>query len=220
MLAYITALIIVETIFVAVQARTVQLTYIDNRNYPGGPWVWFLNSQSLAVNVMFEATLFILTFLSDLLVVSIVSVVTDMSGSTLPSQVWRCWVIWRAAGRMQAILATSIPTLVLLASFGMSYHTRHSQFQSTQLSLIRTPAVGTLWVLQSSEPGLSFYSALPEAFGISYYTTSLAVNIVVTILIAIRLYVFRRSIIATLPASHAAHYVSLGTVIVESAGEY
>lgn len=71
MLAYITALITVETIFVAVQARTVQLAYVDNRNYPGGPWAWFLASQSITVNVMYEATLFILTFLADLLVVSI-----------------------------------------------------------------------------------------------------------------------------------------------------
>lgn len=80
MLAYITVLLAVETIFVAVQARTVQLTYIDNRNFPGGPWAWFLASQSLAVNVMYEATLFALTFLSDLLVVRVDQRPFDLSG--------------------------------------------------------------------------------------------------------------------------------------------
>lgn len=59
----------IEITFVGVQANTVQMIYIDNRNYPGGPWQYFLDTQQLAVNVMFYATLFILTFLSDLLVV-------------------------------------------------------------------------------------------------------------------------------------------------------
>ena len=70
LLAYITFVLCVQTIFIAVQARTVQLVYIDNRNYPGGPWAYFLSSQSLAVNVMFEATLFVNTFMCDGLVVS------------------------------------------------------------------------------------------------------------------------------------------------------
>jgi len=69
LLAYITLLLTVETIFVIVQGRTVQVIYIDNRNYPGGPWQYFLDTQYLAINVMFYATFFVLTFLSDLLVV-------------------------------------------------------------------------------------------------------------------------------------------------------
>ena len=71
LLLYSTILLSVETIFSAVQARTVQVIYIDNRNYPGGPWAYFLATQNLPINVMFYATLFILTFLSDLLIVSV-----------------------------------------------------------------------------------------------------------------------------------------------------
>ena len=70
LLCYITLLLIIETIFGIVQARTVQVIYIENRNYPGGPWQYFLDTQSLAINVMFYATLFVITFLCDLLVVS------------------------------------------------------------------------------------------------------------------------------------------------------
>lgn len=70
LLAYITLVFVIETLFIAVQARTVQLIYIDNRNYPGGPWAYFLATQSLAVNVIFYATLFVITFLCDCLVVS------------------------------------------------------------------------------------------------------------------------------------------------------
>jgi hypothetical protein len=71
LLAYTTLLLVIETIFMVVQANSVQSMYIDNRNYPGGPWKYFLDTQNLPINVIFIATLFALTFLSDLLVVSV-----------------------------------------------------------------------------------------------------------------------------------------------------
>ncbi|SJL08136.1 uncharacterized protein ARMOST_11499 [Armillaria ostoyae] len=180
LLAYITLLLSIETIFVGVQANTVQMIYIDNRNYPGGPWQFFLDTQNLAVNVIFYATLFVLTFLSDILVL------------------WRCWVIWTASGQVVAYIVTAFPAITLLASFVM----------------------GTLWTLQSSQPGLSFYSALPLAYGESYYAISLGVNIMLTILIILRLYMYRRRLLTSLPPEHARHYVSLATIVVESAALY
>lgn len=80
--------------------------------------------------------------------------------------------------------------------------------------------MGTLWTLQSSQPGLSLYSALPQAYGTSYYVISLCVNIVLTILIMVRLIMYRRTILATLPEEHAKHYVSLAAIMVESAALY
>ena len=70
LLVYMCMMLAVSTMFASAQAYTVQDIYIDNRNYPGGPWAWFLNSQEKVHNVMFFATLFLLTFLADLLVVS------------------------------------------------------------------------------------------------------------------------------------------------------
>ncbi|KAG7440194.1 uncharacterized protein BT62DRAFT_938261 [Guyanagaster necrorhizus] len=180
LLAYITLLLSIEAIFVGVQANTVQMIYIDNRNYPGGPWQFFLDTQNLAVNVIFYATLFVMTFLSDILVL------------------WRCWVIWTASGQIVAYVITAFPAITLLASFVM----------------------GTLWTLQSSQPGLSFYSALPLAYGTSYYSISLGLNIILTILIILRLYMYRRRLLTSLPPEHAHHYVSLATIIIESAALY
>ncbi|KAJ7099437.1 hypothetical protein B0H15DRAFT_546800 [Mycena belliarum] len=181
LLAYMTCMLLIESLFLAVQARTVQMIYIDNRNYPGGPWQFFLASQSDPVNVIFYATLFLLTFLSDLLVL------------------WRCWVIWSAAGsRAVACAVIAIPGIVLLASFAM----------------------GTLWTLQSSQPTLSMYSALPLAYGTAYYAISLGANILLTLLITGRLIAYRRTLLASLPADATRHYVSLGTVVVESAALY
>ncbi|KAI0701260.1 hypothetical protein C8T65DRAFT_545628, partial [Cerioporus squamosus] len=181
LLCYITLLLIVETIYGIVQARTVQVIYIENRNYPGGPWQYFLNTQSLAINVMFYATLFLITFLCDLLVL------------------WRCWIIWSAtSGRYTAYAVTSFPVVLLVASFVM----------------------GTLWTLQSSHPGISVYSKEPLAFGTAYYTLSLGVNIILTVLIIARLLMFRRTHLEYLPAENSKQYLSLVTLIVESAALY
>ncbi|KAJ8489310.1 hypothetical protein ONZ45_g13630 [Pleurotus djamor] len=180
LLAYIIILMCIETIFQVVQARTVQEIYVDNREYPGGPWIYFLNTQSLPINVVFIACLFVLTFLSDLLVL------------------WRCWVIWLASGTAIAYVVVAFPALVLVASFIM----------------------GTLWTLQSSQPGLSFYSALPMAYGTSYFTISLGVNVIMTILISVRLFIYRYKLRNTLGEEHLKNYVSLHIIIVESAALY
>jgi hypothetical protein len=76
LLLYSTVLLAIQTIFMVVQANTVQSIYIDNRNYPGGPWAYFLATQNLAINVVFYATLLVLAFLSDMLMVSGPSIVT------------------------------------------------------------------------------------------------------------------------------------------------
>ncbi|KAJ7207292.1 hypothetical protein B0H12DRAFT_1034584 [Mycena haematopus] len=198
LLFYMTTMLLIESLFVAVQARTVQFIYIDNRNYPGenlfpfffwprhkhrrrGPWAFFLESQTAAINVIFYATLFLLTFLSDLLVL------------------WRCWVIWAASGQPKLAWAViTFPIILLVASFVM----------------------GTLWTLESSQPTLSLYSAVPMAYGTAYYAISLSVNIILTLLIIGRLIAYRRTLLESLPAELATHYISLATVIIESAALY
>ena len=80
--------------------------------------------------------------------------------------------------------------------------------------------MGTFWTLQSSHPGLSLYSKEPHAFGTSYYAISLGMNIILTALILARLLMHRRTLVAHLPSEHANHYVSLATLIVESAALY
>ncbi len=69
LIAYLSLLLAVDFVFCIVQARTVQVIYVENRNYPGGPWQYFLDTQYLAINVVFYSTLFVGTFLCDLLVV-------------------------------------------------------------------------------------------------------------------------------------------------------
>jgi hypothetical protein len=69
LMIYLTILFTILFVFMTVQAATVQVVYIDNRNYPGGPWAYFLATQNLPVNVIFIATFFLLTLFADSLIV-------------------------------------------------------------------------------------------------------------------------------------------------------
>ena len=68
-LAYITLLLILETVVVATSMRVLLLMYTDHLDYPGGPLAWFLASAQPFDSTVF-ASLFLLTSFSDLLVVS------------------------------------------------------------------------------------------------------------------------------------------------------
>lgn len=80
--------------------------------------------------------------------------------------------------------------------------------------------MGTLWTIRSSQPGLSLYSTEPLALGTSYYTISLAVNILLTTLIIARLFMHRRQVLQSLPEEYGRYYVSLASIFVESAALY
>ena len=69
-LAYITVLFILESLVMASSTWVIESMFIPNRNYPGGPIAWFLAAGNAPLNVAFFASFFILTFMSDLLVVS------------------------------------------------------------------------------------------------------------------------------------------------------
>lgn len=67
---YTTILFILNTIYAACSARDVQLDYIDNRNYPGGPLQFFLATTAIPVNVTAFVVFFIANVLADGLLVS------------------------------------------------------------------------------------------------------------------------------------------------------
>ncbi|KAJ7915265.1 hypothetical protein B0H13DRAFT_2189579 [Mycena leptocephala] len=181
LLAYITTLFSLEFLFVIVQGEAVQMIYIDHRNYPGGPFAFYLARQNAPPNVMFCATLLVLTFLSDILVL------------------WRCWAIWAPDGRrLIAYIVITFPFILLFASFAM----------------------GVLWTVENSQPGLSLYSKLPLPYGTAYYAISLGVNIIITIFIIARLLLYRRRLLKSVPYAHARHYISMMTIAIESAALY
>ncbi|KAM5533527.1 hypothetical protein V8D89_012806 [Ganoderma adspersum] len=101
LLCYIAVLLFAETIYAVAQARTVQLMYVENRGYPGGPWQYFLDTQNEAINVICYVSLCIAISMCDLLVL------------------WRCWVIWTALDHRLAYFVILVPAIMLLSSFVM-----------------------------------------------------------------------------------------------------
>ena len=115
-----------------------------------------------------------------------------------------------------AAIVVAFPTILVLASFGNVSSLLFSMSSILTFYLV----MGTLWTLQSSQPGLSLYSALPMAYGTSYYIISLSVNIILTILITIRLLLYRRRARMAIQGDHGSEYISLAAIVIESAALY
>lgn len=106
---------------------------------------------------------------------------------------------------------------MLVASFG---ERKHGLALFATIATNEGAVMGVLWTVQSSRPGLSAYSALPMEYGTSYYAISLSINIVLSLLIVTRLFQYKRTVARTMTSEHAQQYLSLATVLVESAALY
>ena len=69
-MAYISVLFSLDTIYAACTARDLELNSIDNRDYPGGPLQYFLDTSYIPVNTISVAVFFIANVLADALLVS------------------------------------------------------------------------------------------------------------------------------------------------------
>ncbi|KAG2068818.1 hypothetical protein BDR04DRAFT_1078945 [Suillus decipiens] len=107
--------------------------------------------------------------------------------------VWRCKVIYK--GCMVPMWAIMLfPCLMFTASFAM----------------------GIMWLLQvaTDSPYFSINYTIP------YFSLSLALNIIITIVIVLRLLTYRYRISSALGSSYGTQYTSIAAMIVESAALY
>ncbi|KAH7883134.1 hypothetical protein F5I97DRAFT_1815580 [Phlebopus sp. FC_14] len=113
--------------------------------------------------------------------------------------VWRCAIIYRDCGTSPWLVLV-LPGLMQLASY----------------------ALGVLFLAQISTPSSSpyFNAGNDVNYTFPYFSVSLAINIIVSILIAIRLFVYRRRLIKVLGPEHATENTSAVAMIVESASIY
>ncbi|KAF8812925.1 hypothetical protein BYT27DRAFT_7335314 [Phlegmacium glaucopus] len=105
---------------------------------------------------------------------------------------WRCSVIYKSS-RTSIWLVMAIPGLMLLASF----------------------ITGIIYLDRISRPSSSPWAN--TNFTLIYGIISLSLNIVLTLMIVIRLYLHRRNITKLLGRRHAAHYTSIISILIESA---
>ena len=69
-LVYTTCLFILGTLFVVSSSRVAQLTFIDDRAYPGGPGVWAEEQFSIPINLLGNVCAILGTWFADGLLVS------------------------------------------------------------------------------------------------------------------------------------------------------
>ncbi|KAG7094109.1 hypothetical protein E1B28_007724 [Marasmius oreades] len=111
--------------------------------------------------------------------------------------VWRCYVIYKG-GRVPPWVVLLIPILLYFASI----------------------AFGILFLKQVGTVSQSPWDTSGINFTIPYYTMSLALNILVTLLIVLRLLIYRHRITRAMGPMHGSHYTSLVAMVVESAAIY
>ncbi|KAJ7077413.1 hypothetical protein B0H15DRAFT_562964 [Mycena belliarum] len=108
LLAYISILCILNTMWTGVSAFGLQATYIDNRNYPapssdtpGGPIAFLGVEFSLPFNIVGQIVFTAENLLADALLF------------------WRCYIIWNAQSGNMAKYVMAFPALMFLASLTM-----------------------------------------------------------------------------------------------------
>ncbi|TFK55089.1 hypothetical protein OE88DRAFT_1642333 [Heliocybe sulcata] len=179
-LAYIIVMFILGTLFVSSSSRVAQMTFVDDRNYPGGPEAWQEAAFSIPANLLGNITFTLANWLADALMI------------------WRCYIIWTARTGRYVWLILAIPCLLWLASFAM----------------------GTLLLTQVSQPGLSIWSDSSVNFALAYFSISLTLNILTTVLILARLMYHRLEVTRSLGHAYGTYYTSVAAMLVESASLY
>ncbi|KAJ7708216.1 hypothetical protein B0H17DRAFT_1273970 [Mycena rosella] len=77
-----------------------------------------------------------------------------------------------------------------------------------------------LLIISSTKPDDPFWSADSVQFGTAYWSLSIALNILLTISIVIRIWFVRRQIRTLLGTQHSGQYISIAAMLIESAALY
>ncbi|CAL1714268.1 unnamed protein product [Somion occarium] len=177
LIAYTTCLCAMNTIWTGTCAYGLQLTYIDNRNYPGGgPWAFLQIEFSTPSQLLSCASYIIGNIMADAILL------------------WRCQVIWTGTLGRKVRIIMIFPGLIQLASI----------------------ATGIVFAIDSASPA-GYFSKTTASIALSYFTISLSLNIILTLMIAGRLTAYRRQGQEVLGQTYGKHYTSIATMFIESA---
>lgn len=112
-------------------------------------------------------------------------------------------------------LIALIPGLAFIASTGM-----RKLFVNICKGLPCYAVLGVLVVFQSARPNASIWSHSTVIVAIPYFCLSLALNALLSLLIASRLLWHRRSVLKSLGPGHTEMYTSIAAMFIESAALY
>lgn len=80
--------------------------------------------------------------------------------------------------------------------------------------------MGIMTIYQSSRPDSSLWTTVTVNFALPYFSISSALNITLTLLIIVRLFMHQRRFTSVLGKRSAAHYMGIISMLVESSAIY
>lgn len=126
-------------------------------------------------------------------------------------KLYRCRIIW---GRNNYIIF--IPCLAVLASICK----RDQSYLPLSLAYVFYIALSVIACVQTAVPGNSIWASSAYNFAVPYWSLSIAVNLLLTIAIVIRLLIARKQLKTAMGEEYALEYTSLIAIFVESASLY
>ncbi|KAJ7703882.1 hypothetical protein B0H17DRAFT_921603 [Mycena rosella] len=172
---YICVMFILASIGLGGNAKFNQMTFIDDRNYPGGPNAFTIDFYATPVNLSSFISYTVMSWFADGMVL------------------WRFNLIWNHNYWLSAF-----PALMLAGSIASS------------IAL----------VISVTNSGNTFWASKSVQIGIAYWSLSIALNIILTVLIASRIWFLRYRIRRSLGSQHSGQYLSVTAMLVESAALY
>lgn len=110
----------------------------------------------------------------------------------------------------------AVPILMYLGSVGT-----YAPLEASSRQLIPLPATGCLVLYRSSRPGAHLWTKTTVDFGVPYFSLSVALNVLITMMISIRLLMFRHSLRKALgPQAMSVPYASIAAMLIESSALY
>ncbi|OCH86031.1 hypothetical protein OBBRIDRAFT_738777 [Obba rivulosa] len=85
---------------------------------------------------------------------------------------------------------------------------------------LATWALGIIELVVSGEPGGDFFVGKAEQLGLAYFSTTIRLNVLVTVLICVRILTYARRVEGTLGPSSTRTYTGAAALIIESALPY
>jgi len=80
--------------------------------------------------------------------------------------------------------------------------------------------MGILLLFESGLPASNLWTRLSTDFALAYFTITLSLNVILTLLIVVRLLIHRRRVRKHLGPEHATHYTSIASMLIESSALY
>lgn len=210
LLAFDSLLFAMGTINVGCNTKMMQLSFIDNRAYPGGPNAWFFAYYSDNINTTGNISYIIANFLADGLLVGIVR----LREFTLRILNMRRLALENIC-RVEYALGHRFPFCCISRVYWSA-----SNVDPYLPRLTRVLAMSIMVIFQSSRPNASLWTSTTVQFSLPYFAISIALNVMLTLLLVSRLLYMSHQAKKTIGMEHGDAYISVASMLIQSATQY